>query len=237
MRASVKILAVTLAALVAAGSLFAEPKIVGPTSVPVYRMAKLRVAGADAECGFIWDIDNESALDVEEWGAGYLYFTGPPGRYAIKLRVINFTTREVVTLRHAVVIEGAPTPPGPVPPAPTPPVPDGALGLVRVSREGMQSVVSAEKATQAKRLADAQRVHASGVAAGRYADAAAILEGWRVANREVLDAAAQVLWKPWATAVSAKVADLHKGGKLPGNKDWSDAFTEIANGLSVQKDR
>lgn len=120
------------------------------------------------------------------------------------------------------------------PPKPKPePEPDAGLGLKKASADGLAQVAAPDKK---EALAKQQRAHASAVAAGAFNGPAAILAGWRAANNRIEPdltklAAWQAKWKPWAAAVSAKLAELHAAGKLPDNAAWAKAFNEIAEGL------
>lgn len=116
---------------------------------------------------------------------------------------------------------------GPRPPPKPDPI-DGALGLIKASREGLAKVAVSTKAADAVKLAKAQRGIASAIAAGGVSQPAAILAAWRDANRATVDGAA---WKPWGEVVSAALSKLYADGKLPDKSAWVAAFTEIADGL------
>jgi hypothetical protein len=125
--------------------------------------------------------------------------------------------------------------PPPVPPDPKPD-PDTALGLKKVSADGAAGVADPEGRAA---LAKLQRAHASAVAAGAFANYAAILAGWRAANNRAEPdltklQAFQTRWKPWASAVSAKLSELFAAGKLQSNADWAAAFSEISEGLETK---
>jgi hypothetical protein len=181
---------------------------------------------------FLWDVSGDA--QTEEVGNA-LYVWAPPGKYVVKLTAIDFEAKRVERASLTFTVGGPGPGPTPVPPGPTPvpptPKPDGPLGLSKASREGAAAVTSADRAAEAARLALAQRTHAAGVAAGRFADAAAILEGWRSANRAALTESQRAAWAAWAAPVGARIAELHKTGKLPGNNEWSAAFREVADGL------
>jgi hypothetical protein len=136
-------------------------------------------------------------------------------------------------VERRVVGDGdSPVPPPKPKPEPEPdpkPKPDGALGLIKASREGAAKVVSTGKAAESKALATAQRGVASAVAAGGLTKPADILKAWRDANNAAVPAAA---WKPWGEAVSGELSKLYAGGKLPDAKAWAAAFEEIAEGLT-----
>ncbi|HVL13927.1 MAG TPA: hypothetical protein VM529_15265 [Gemmata sp.] len=134
--------------------------------------------------------------------------------------------------RRTVGDDSDPIPPPKPKPDPEPkpePKPDGALGLIKASREGAAKVVSAGKSAEAKALATAQRGVASAVAAGGLAKPADILKAWRDANNAAVPAAA---WKPWGEAVSVELSKLYAAGKLPDAKAWAAALEEIAEGLT-----
>lgn len=153
-----------------------------------------------------------------------------PGRY--KFKAVGSLNDEHTTADFVVVIGDAPPTPVPVPPGPGPgpgPAPDGPMGLSKASRDGAGKVTAADKAAGAKSLASANRSHASAVAAGGVpAVPATILAKWRESNGLAVDGAA---WKPWADAVSARLAELYGAGKLSDKAAWVAAFNEIADGL------
>lgn len=93
--------------------------IKGPAQVEPYRLAELTTDAPDGSA-LIWDIDREDVADVREY-PGRLVFTGPPGSYKIKCRLIKVGTDgkvSVETARTTVTI-GIPPPPDP-PPQPPP---------------------------------------------------------------------------------------------------------------------
>jgi hypothetical protein len=158
-------------------------------------------------------------------------FALKPGRF----RLVGFAAKgdKPVYAVTTLVVGQSPEPPGPGPGPPDPPnpptpQPDGAMGLIKASREGLAKVTVADKAKQAAALAAKQKAHAAAVAAGAFAGPAAILDGWRQINREAVNASE---WAPWGQAVSAQLSALHSAGKLTGNAAWSEAFKEVATGL------
>jgi hypothetical protein len=118
--------------------------------------------------------------------------------------------------------------PNPNPPAP----PDGALGLIKVSRDGVAAVALAAdaKATQAAALGKSARSLASAVAAGGYASMAQVMAGWRDGNNAAVPGGSAA-WAPWGAAVSAAVEKLYRDGKMADKAAWAAAFYEIATGL------
>ncbi len=103
----------------------ADPVIVGPKQVDPYKIVDLTVSGAGTEDLVFWDVAEESLADIREKGHN-LTFTGPPGLYHIKARVVPVKDGKITgdqsTLRTTVTI-GTPTPPAPpVPPMPTDPL-------------------------------------------------------------------------------------------------------------------
>jgi hypothetical protein len=210
-------------------------EIEGDRQVAAGKMARLKVPGGVPKGGaVIWDVLPEVG-DTEQLPDGRIVFTGPAGTYTVKARVVTLDGKGGVGIaeHRAVVVVGAgpnPLPPGPGPgPGPVP-LPDGELGLRKASRDGAAGV-PAPHAAQRAALAKAQRSHASAVAAGAFPGPAEYLAGWRAANTA---AATPAGWKPWADAVSAKLADLYRSGKLPAAGAWAEAFNEIAAGLEDQ---
>jgi hypothetical protein len=145
----------------------------------------------------------------------------PPGQYTLRAAVPSGDDVVMAEVLLTVTDGTAPIPP----PKPKPkPDPDDGLGLKKASADGLAQVTDRDKRDE---LAKQQRAHASAVAAGAFASPAAILAGWRAANNR----AEPDLTKPWAVAVSAKLAELHAAGKLRTNAEWAQAFNEIADGL------
>lgn len=93
----------------------APPRIVGPTQVDAYRLVELSPDADTTGAGLIWDVSPEEVADVREFGKS-LVFTGPPGKYVVKLRIVRVTDGKlsIETSRTTVVI-GPPIPP-PLPP-------------------------------------------------------------------------------------------------------------------------
>lgn len=105
---------------------FGELKIAGPTTLPQNKIVRLTAEGAPAGSAYIWDVDQEDRVDIEEQG-NRLLFTGAPGIFKVKVRSILFKDGKTLieTARATITIgEPTPVPPGPVPPGPTP-VPPG----------------------------------------------------------------------------------------------------------------
>jgi hypothetical protein len=138
---------------------FAAPKVgivapVGP--VEPYKLVELVPDGDVTGAVLFWDVDREDVADVREYG-GKLVFTGPPGTYKIKLRIVRIgpdgKTLSGETQRATVVI-GTPTPPAPpvppVPPVPPPnpaPIPaDGLHVLIVYDAKGESALSAAQRA-------------------------------------------------------------------------------------------
>lgn len=173
-------------------------------------------------------------IDSYKSNTGQTYIAVAPAGTVVQVTVtvIDFQSELFDEATAVVIVEGTEPTPSPTPtPVPTP-LPDGEFGLIKASRDGMSKVTSTTKADQAKRLAQAHRTHSSSVAAGTFNTVEDILDGWRTSNRKVFSADEQTAWRPWADAVKAKLDELVKAKKLNSNNDWSDAFREIAQGLS-----
>lgn len=105
----------------------ADLRIVGPAVTPAGKLVRLQAQGDLDGAALIWDVNDEEKADVAELGKR-LIFTGPAGKYRVKLRAIRIMdgVPSVETARHLVTIgEAPPVPPGPGPDPkpPTPPVP------------------------------------------------------------------------------------------------------------------
>ncbi len=218
---------------------FAEITFIGEAKVPAHSLAKVKPVSPDFKSFIVRVVGPDGKrVKTEKAFDGSIIFTGPPGIYRVEAIAGKTDKDGNLTLDEAeftVTIEGKPEP-GPKPPGPDPkpePLPDGKLGLIKASRDGAALVSSSLKTIESKALAAAQRVHANKVAAGVYADAAKILDAWRVANRAALDGNEATVkeWAPWAASVRLKVEALHKGGSLPGDKEWAACYEEIAEGL------
>lgn len=94
-------------------------RVVGPTAVDQFKLVQLRVDGDPKDAGFIWDVFPDGIADLDESIPGRLIFTGPPGVYTVKLRVVDFTSKTITSSKLTVTIGGA-RPPGPTPIPPTP---------------------------------------------------------------------------------------------------------------------
>lgn len=196
-------------------------KVTGPDSVEVGKKCVL-VAETKAT-KVTWRAP--AGVDVLPLDGKRLAVWAPPGTY--RLTALVPVGEDVVWVEHVLIVTGHGPQPPPVPPVPQP---DGKLGLVKASRDGLAGVTDR---TKARELAAAQRSHASAVAAGAYGDdAAQILAGWRDANKRAVD---PVAWGPWGVAVSTRLADLYRDGKLKTRADWAAAFEEVAAGLEEGK--
>lgn len=110
-----------LVVLLASSAFAADIKIDGETTVKEYKLVRLTVPAPD-KAGVIWDVWPDGKADIEESG-GKLLFTGPPGEYTVKARVITVKDGavQIDSGKVLVVIGDAPQPPPPGPPVPTDP--------------------------------------------------------------------------------------------------------------------
>lgn len=131
-----------------------------------------------------------------------------------------------------VVVGEVPPGPGPGPGPTPPPVPDGKYGILRISHDRASEVDRALLPVDVPRLAAAQRSVASGIDAGAYVTAAAILDAWRSANRTALPST-QTAWLPWGTAVGSRIKTLNESGNLTTPATWAEMFREVADGLEA----
>jgi hypothetical protein len=227
----VRFLSVTvLASLVASAALAAPPDVPDKLVAEPGQLVRIVVKADDV--GVLKNFTDSEAF----WGE----LVGPKGErhYVFQAPAKNPRHQYVVGWWRKGETEGTSTtitvgavPPGPTPPdPPTPPTPkpDGALGLVKASRDGL-AAVAGQWRPQATALANAQRSTASALAAGGIPDdPAKILAAWRSANNATVDPKG---WEPWGKTVSARLSELYAGGKLPTKSEWAAAFREVAEGL------
>lgn len=148
----------TLIALLSPAFALADVKIVGELKVGANRLVRLAADGDVKDAALIWDVEKEDLVDIEEVG-GRLIFTGPPGVYKIKLRVIRSKDGKTAaeTARACVTIgEPGPTPPGPGPPVPPVPPEDPLTRELRAALANDPGT-PAEKSKWAQDLADLYR--------------------------------------------------------------------------------
>jgi hypothetical protein len=231
---AIRVSATVLAAAMAAVAVAAPPEVPPPVKVEVGKdhTVTLKPAGAakfTAAPGF--DPSECLWFPGERGDDGSQIFLVRPYRPG-KFRVTLWSEGDKRGVYSTLVLEASgAVPPGPTPPdPPTPPTPkpDGALGLVKASRDGL-AAVAGQWRPQATALANAQRSTASALAAGGIPDdPAKILAAWRSANNATVDPKG---WEPWGKTVSARLSELYAGGKLPTKSEWAAAFREVAEGL------
>lgn len=237
-----------ISALMAIMMLTAAPQIQGEINVDQYKLVQLSVANAPQDAAVLWDIYPEEPVDIKELSDGTLIFTGPPGVYKIKMRLIS--GRQVDTFRSMVTIKGIPAPnptpnpgPGPTPnpgpnpnpnPDPAPVLPDGKYKLASKAAEWAKSVNSFNRVSEASALGGAFSGCTAAAAAGTIPDLTSLLNLSRDSNRQALGTAADA-WKPWFTNLKAELDTLYSAGTLKTLDDHVTAFSEIALGLRSVK--
>ena len=238
-----------ISALMAILMLTAAPQIQGETNVNQYKLVQLSVANAPQDAAVLWDIYPEEPVDIKELSDGTLIFTGPPGVYKIKMRLIS--GRQVDTFRSVVTIKGVPPTPGPNPgptpgpapgpapgptpgPTPVPVLPDGKYKLAAKAVEWAKSVNSFNRVSEAAALGGAFSGCTAAVAAGTVPDLTGLLNLSRDSNRQALGTAADA-WKPWFTSLKAELDVLYSAGTLKTLDDHVTAFSELALGLRSVK--
>jgi hypothetical protein len=215
----------------------------GPTQAPRDRLVRLEAVDVAADAVVTWDVWPRSADIAACADDRRVEFVAPPGRYEVQARewlVKDGKLQPPKTVYFTVTVlgTGPPTPP-PDPDVPTPPTPqpDGALGLIKASRDGMAKVPAASRA-KAAALANAQRSIKSALAAGAYAAqaqqgaealAAAVLRDVRAAGNA---AVAGADWSAWTANCAPVLNALYVAGRLKTVKDWENALEEIAIGLT-----
>lgn len=122
------------------------------------------------------------------------------------------------------------------PPPIDPSRPEGALGLVKVSRDAMAKVNVPDRAGEARKLAAGYRRTAvtlpTPAEEGPLALANAVAAACRTANNAA--GVTAEAWKPWGQTVADALTVLYNAGRLKTPADWSAALVEIAQGLEGQ---
>ena len=218
--------------------LAAPPAIQGETNVSQYKLVQLSVSDAPADAAILWDVYPEESADIREFSDGTFIFTGPPGTYRIKMRLIN--GRQVDTFRTIVTIGGDPNPPIPGPgpgpgPKPVEPVfPDGQFKLAKKAYDWAKQVNTANKNAEAISLSGAFSGCSAAIAAGTVKDVSSLLSLSRDSNRNALGSSADA-WRPWFTSLKNELDALYASGALKSLDDHNAAFSEIASGLRSVK--
>lgn len=213
--------------------------IKGPTQSMRDRLVRLEAADVADGAVVTWDVWPRSADVAACADDRRVEFVAPPGKYEVQAREWLIRDGKLLppkTVYRTVTILGDKPEPDPDPDVPPTPRPDGALGLIKASRDGMAKVPAAAKA-KAAALANAQRSIGSALAAGAYnaqagqgaeALAAAVLRDVRAAGAA---AVAGADWSAWTANCAPVLNALYVAGKLRTTADWMAALDEVAKGL------
>jgi hypothetical protein len=223
----------------------AAPKvgIVAPAGpVEPYKLVELIPDGDVTGAVLFWDVDREDVADVREYG-GKLVFTGPPGTYRIKLRIVRIgpdgKTLSGETQRATVVI-GTPTPPAPpVPPVPPVPPPNPAP----IPADGFRVLVVYETADLAKMPPAQQQILFSGPVRSYLnsvcvADPDGKTKAWKIWDKDTDTSAVDRTWqdamkRPRASMPWVIISNHPKGGyegPLPASTDEFMALVKKCGG-------
>lgn len=89
----------------------------GPAKADPYTLVEMSAKGQAPDCALVWDVLPEDVASVRELPGGRMVFTGPPGKYTVKLRAIVFKDNVAsVTSARTTVVIGNPEKPPPIPP-------------------------------------------------------------------------------------------------------------------------
>ena len=194
--------------------------------------------------GNIEMVDVVATSSPAEW-----VFTGPPGRYSIRLTSFAANTGfHAVT--GTVIIGGTPVPnpnpnpgpgPGPNPnpnPQPNPSIPEGKYGFGPAMFKIVNEQVPADMKKYAPQIADAFEGVAAGIAAGSFTTPDAANKELAGRNRFIFEGKPADLekWKVFFTAWSNKATELNKSGKLPNiAAEYAVVYRETMEGLRAIK--
>jgi hypothetical protein len=221
----------------------ASPEIKGNLIVDQYKLVQLSVPGVPDDTAVLWDVFPEENADIKEFADGSLIFTGPPGEYKIKLRLIQ--GRNVTTIRSSVKIttNGPPIPNPPGPPSPNPPgppnppspvIPDGKYRLAQKSKEWAMSLDSPNKVNEALALAGSFDGVIAAASAGTVSDVSSLMALARDSNRQALGTSAS-LWQSWFLSLKGELDSLYDNKTMLSIDDYKTAFAEISLGLRSVK--
>lgn len=131
--------------------------ITGPAQVDPYKLVKLSLSKDEAGAAVIWDITPEEGVDILGDGAQNCVFTGLPGTYRAKVRVIRLGAdgKTSIETARATVVIGTPAPV--VPPTPADPL--------TANLQAVYSADTAAPADKAKHKAALAAVYRQGVTA------------------------------------------------------------------------
>lgn len=201
-------------------------KIVGPTKIEPYRMARFAASIDTTGYAVIWDVYPEEAVDIEETGKR-LIVVAPPASYKLKLRLIK---GDVVLTARASFDVGTPEPPKP-PPGPGPgPTPGPTPSPAPIPDAGFRTLIIYESG-DATKMSAAQQNILYGKAVRDYLNAKCIAEpdgtkAFRIYDQNVDVTAESTIWQnamkrprqsvPWLIASNGKTGFE---GPLPANVD------------------
>lgn len=224
------------------------PEIKGNLTVDQYKLVQLSVPGVPDDTAVLWDVFPEENADIREFADGSLIFTGPPGEYKIKLRLIQ--GRNVTTIRSSVKITsnvppgppnppnppnppGPPNPPNP-PSPPSPVIPDGKYRLAQKAKDWAASLSSPNKTSEAMALAGSFDGVIAAASAGTVSDVSSLMALARDSNRQALGSSAS-LWQSWFLSLKGELDSLYDNKTLSSIDDYKTAFAEISMGLRSVK--
>jgi len=212
--------------------------ITGPTGGVAGDILLLDASGSGAEF-YAWSVtprlpgERPTILPLEE-GRKCL-IASVPGKYHVFMACGNGEGIDQIEWTVTISEESSPepAPPEPQPPQPSP-VPDGLFGISKLAFELAGSVVSPNRAAEARALATAAETVAATIAAGAVSSPQEILQALLAANNAAVGQAIPA-WTPWGAAIGLKLRELYHAGRLKTAADWSACLREIAIGLQAVK--
>lgn len=190
-------------------------------------LIELRIS-APAGADISWEARQplDLPLRVYESSQVVVFCQHTAGKVIIQSDVIDWDARQRSKTTWIVEIEGGNPDPVP-PPTPTP----TRFGLEKVSKEAMASVPPGESRTLAGALADNFRGVAAACAAGGIQDVDSALAEIKRLNRATLGESVRD-WEQWLLVVGKQFDQLQNDGKITTVKDYGEALSEVALGLS-----
>jgi hypothetical protein len=235
-----------------------------PQNVDEYTLVKASVP-AQENSVVLWDVYSVSSgnpfVDTASFidsGKNNLVFTGAPGKYAVKVRVIAIKDGVIQTVYqkgdYTNIAKGtAPAPnPTPTPNPPSPPnpgsnpnptpkpvnpvnpeFPDAPLGYAKLA---YANAVNMTDKVIVKAIANNFESIAASINAGGIKSVSIAFSQLTTSNSNTLNGvSSREEWRPWFTAIEAKLKADVSSGALSRVGSVADAFMEISMGLREVK--
>lgn len=239
-------LAIVLAIVVATSTAWAQSTLTHPEVIREHTAARITCESPAQDVRFevfeLIPVTNRWGRTVEIQGAPAAYldfstgdvrrwaFTGPPGRYLLRIDCVDFDNRKREILTSTLTVEPEkPNPPEPVPPTPPDDIPEDQFGDLARSVAGWLSLVDPAARRQSTELGAVYLDIAERLETGKLID-------FKQSNKELdrlyIEAIDDVeKWAKWKAKVADKFNDELAGGS---RFDAIAAYRLVALGLGAK---